>query len=119
MEEPLDEVSVPAEHVSDTPLPLFGISVQAGFSGERYFVFLRICAFALLISTLDIILKTPRLQENRGKIMAVIFLLLAVVLVRRYPVSFPSGSGYSADIERFEAVKPGEGVTIHFPPDWN
>ena len=30
MEEPLDEVSVPAEHVSDTPLPLFGISVQAG-----------------------------------------------------------------------------------------
>lgn len=90
-----------------------------GFSGERYFVFLRICAFALLISTLDIILKTPRLQGNRGKIMAVIFLLLAVVLVRRYPVSFPSGSGYSADIERFEAVKPGEGVTIHFPPDWN
>ena len=30
MEEPLDEISVPAEHVSDTPLPLFGISVQAG-----------------------------------------------------------------------------------------
>ena len=30
MEEPLDEISVPAEHVSDTALPLCGTSVQAG-----------------------------------------------------------------------------------------
>lgn len=30
MEEALDEVSVPAEHSSDTVLPLFGITVQAG-----------------------------------------------------------------------------------------
>lgn len=30
MEEPLEEVRVPAEHLSDTALPLFGTSVQAG-----------------------------------------------------------------------------------------
>ena len=30
MEEALDEVSVPAEHSTDTGLPLFGITVQAG-----------------------------------------------------------------------------------------
>ena len=30
MEEALDEVSVPAEHSTDTGLPLFGIPVQAG-----------------------------------------------------------------------------------------
>ena len=90
----------------------------SGFSGERYFVFLRLCSFALLISTLDLILKSPRLRKNYKKIMAALFLVLAVVLVRRYPVSFPPGSGYSADIERFEEAEPGESVTIHFPPDW-
>ena len=30
MEEPIEEVRVPAEHLSDTALPLFGTSVQAG-----------------------------------------------------------------------------------------
>ena len=30
MEEALDEVSVPAEHPTDTGVPLFGITVQAG-----------------------------------------------------------------------------------------
>lgn len=30
MEEPLNAISVPSEHESDTTIPLFGISVQAG-----------------------------------------------------------------------------------------
>ena len=50
--------------------------------------------------------------------MAVTFLVFAVLLIRRYPVRFPSGSGYYADIAKFEAAKPGDTVTIHFPPDW-
>ena len=50
--------------------------------------------------------------------MAVTFIVLAVLFARRYPVRFPSGSDYYADIARLEAAMPGDTVTIHFPPDW-
>lgn len=87
-----------------------------GFAGERYFVFLRICTFALLVSSLDLLFRSPRLRKNYKKLLTVSCLLLAVVFVRRYSVGFPSGTGYYADIEAFRAAKAGEAVTIHFAP---
>ena len=89
-----------------------------GFAGERYFVFLRLCTFALLVSSLDLLFSSRHLRRNYRKLMAASCIALALVLVRRYPVSFPSGSPYYADLERLEAAKSGDLVTIHFPPGW-
>ena len=91
-----------------------------GFAGERYFVFLRICVFALLVSALDLLFKSPHLRGNYKRLLTVTCLILAVVFVRRYPVKFPFGFEYYADLDRLEAAKPGENITIRFPPpDWN
>ena len=89
-----------------------------GFAGERYFVLLRLCTFALLVSSLDLLFSSRHLRRNYRKLMAASCIALALVLVRRYPVSFPSGSPYYADLERLEAAKSGDLVTIHFPPGW-
>lgn len=91
-----------------------------GFAGERYFVFLRLCTFALLVSSLSLLFKTPALRKNYKKLMTISVIVLCAVLLKRYAVSFPFCFDYYTDLDLLAEASPGETVKIHFPPaDWS
>ena len=89
-----------------------------GFGSERYFVFLRICSFILLISTLSIIFKSLLSPKNFRMLRAYLFLILGLVLLAHYHINDYYTANYYADIQKFKAAKTGEIVKIHYAPTW-
>lgn len=89
---------------------------RGGAACERYFVFLRICSFILLISSLNMVFKYILKPEFYKKFMAYSCFLLCLVLLHCYPSgiqAFQVRSKYYADIEKIKTAKVGEIVTIH------
>ena len=92
--------------------------ISTGFGGERYFVFLRICSFALFVSFLNILFKYILRPRNYKRLMAYACFILCLILLENYSINFKFEYQYYNDIERFKASKSGETVKIHFPPDY-
>lgn len=89
---------------------------RGGVSCERYFIFLRICSFVLLVSTLNTIFRICLIRKYYKKFMAYSCFCLCLVLLKYYPIgiqSFQVRSLYYADIEKIELAKAGDLVTIH------
>lgn len=99
-------------------------AIITGFIHERYFVFLRICSFMLLVSTLDIAFRSigriAGMKYYRQFISYSVY-LLCLTMLAHYPVNMPTPFEYKyyGDLERYEQAKPGETVKFHFPPGWN
>ncbi len=93
--------------------------LMTGWAGERYFVFLRICTFVMLVSTLEILFRHISGRRGLRRLMLCLFLVLSIVLVRHCRVRFPSDYPYWSDVERFESAKPGESVMFHYAPGWS
>lgn len=93
--------------------------LMTGWAGERYFVFLRICTFVMLVSTLEILFRHISGRSGLRKLMLCLFLVLSIVLVRHYRVRFPSDYPYWSDVERFEEARHGESVMFHYAPGWS
>ena len=89
-----------------------------GFAGERYFVYLRICTFILIISATEILLRMIRPKHFNRLIFLACFCLCAVLL-KNYHVGFPFEDQFYGEVQKFEAAKPGETVKFHFPPGWS
>lgn len=82
----------------------------------RYWYFSRICAFVLLISTLNILIKRL-LNGSRDyrRIMAYCCFILCLILVKNYPViNIAGGYQYYDDIEKFQKAPTGETVSFHY-----
>ena len=82
----------------------------------RYWYFPRICAFVLLISTLNILIKRL-LNGSRDyrRIMAYCCFILCLILVKNYPViNIAGGYQYYDDIEKFQKAPTGETVSFHY-----
>lgn len=100
-------------------------AIITGFIHERYFVFLRICSFMLLVSSLDIMFRhLSQLLGNHKyyrRFVSYSVCLLCAVMLAHYHVSMPTPFEYNyyTDLEKFEKAKPGETVKFHFPPGWN
>jgi len=92
--------------------------ISSRFGGERYFVFLRICNFVLLVSSIDMLFRKVLGRDGYRKAMICLGILLSAVLLKNYPVFFKFEHQYYADVERFRSAEPGTPVTVHFPPDY-
>ena len=89
-----------------------------GFAGERYFVYLRLCTFILIISAIEILLKEIN-TKHFNRLMFVACFCLCAVLLKNYHVGFPFEKQFYGEVQKFEAAKPGETVKFHFPPGWS
>ena len=99
-------------------------AIITGFIHERYFVFLRICSFMLLVSSLDILFRSigriAGIKYYRQFISYSCY-LLCLTMLSHYTVNMPTPFEYKyyGDLEKYEQAKPGETVKFHFPPGWN
>lgn len=95
--------------------------LMSGWAGERYFVFLRICTFVMLVSSLGFLFRRLSDRRNCRRLMLCLLLALCVVVARHchYHVRFPFDYPYYSDLERFESAGPGESVTFHYAPGWS
>ena len=96
-----------------------------GYSDERYFVFLRICSFILLISSLNMLFKFLLSHQNYKRILAHSCFILCLVLLKNYHASLlfynhdPKlvpivASEYYDDIRIFKAAKSGDVVKFDY-----
>lgn len=91
------------------------VAIQ-GFAHERYFVFLRVCSFVLLVSSLNILFKYLCRSKNYRKLMAYSCFILCLVLFKHYALNDCYIYMYYDDIRKLELAKEGETVTIHSAP---
>lgn len=116
--------------------PSFNKYLLYGFWSERYFVYLRICSFVLMISSLNIFLKSLTSHHNYKRIMAYSCFLLCLIILKnysvsssfhyqfydtqKYPISIVSNFQYYDDIKQFQSAKTGEIVRFHYDasPFW-
>lgn len=89
---------------------------RSGFYSERYFVIPRIGSFLLLVSSLNILVRSVVRPESCRKVMCYVAFILCLVMLSAYHINFPCGYRYHEDVAQFEKAKPGETVTFHFPP---
>lgn len=110
--------------------PAFNNYLLYGFWSERYFVYLRICSFVLLISSLNILLKPLACHRSYRRLMAYSCFLLCLIILKnysvsssfhwqfydteKYPISILSNSQYYDDIKQFQSAKTGEMVRFHY-----
>lgn len=96
----------------------FLINGESRFWAERYFAFLRICTFMLLISSLSILFRNFFSKRNYRRLMAFSCFILCLIVLRNYPVRYQFEYTYYGEVARFESAKPGENVALHYPHGW-
>lgn len=82
-------------------------------ANERYFIFLRICTFILLVSSLNILFKNFSHRNYKRMIVYSLF-LFSLILLKSYPVNYPFSFKWYDDIQKFESAKKGELVKFHY-----
>ena len=89
-----------------------------GLGCERYFVFLRLCTFAVFITSVKLIFNYFELNKNIIINISYNIALLAVISLNFFIV-FPFENRYYSDTKEFQNAESGESVTFHFPPNWS
>lgn len=96
----------------------FLINGESRFWAERYFAFLRICTFVLMLSSLSILFRSFLSRRTCRRAMAFYCFILCLIVLRNYPVRYQFEYTYYGEVARFEAARPGEKVSLHYPHGW-
>lgn len=96
----------------------FLINGESRFWAERYFAFLRITTFVLLVSSLGILFRRFLSPRNCRRLMAFSLFILCLTVLKNYPVRYQFEYTYYGEVANFEAARPGEKVALHYPHGW-
>ena len=105
-------------------------NLMLGFWSERYFVFLRLCSFVLLVSSLHILLTVFVNRKNYKRLISYSCFLLCLILLKNYPINVEFHyQNYNSkrfiintslhyqfynDVERFQTARKGDNVRFHY-----